>query len=414
MPLILLITCLLATHGLAVQAQASGDDDSGTVGHVTENRRSYLQDESERSTLTGHYRGFGERLNAIGINSTLNLWMLYQTNMSGGLTESADLSGLIHFSNHFDFEQIFGWDGASFLVRIDGRWGRGINDAVGSLMNVNTLAAGDKSAGVTRLWLAQTWLENRLRLRFGKLNVTTENFDFHGQNVAFDAMDFANTPRTQFLDGGLVNNSSVPYPESGLGAMLLFEPVDRIYIAGGAIPSDSKEYEWANPFGSDSVWLYTAEAGTVINVGTDEKPGQYYAGVWSSDFVNAPRGEGIYFGASQLLISRGGSKKRGLGAFLRFGYAHDNPKSIDYFLSFGGQYRGLLPERDDVLGIGWVQAFTDGDQSSAPYEGTLELYYRGTVSPWLHLSPHIQYVVNPGSQDVSNALTLGLRGQIAF
>ena len=39
---------------------------------------------------------------------------------------------------------------------------------------------------------------------------------------------------------------------------------------------------------------------------------------------------------------------------------------------YGGQYRRLLSERDDILGIGWAQAFTDGAQFSAPYEGILE------------------------------------------
>jgi hypothetical protein len=79
---------------------------------------------------------------------------------------------------------------------------------------------------------------------------------------------------------------------------------------------------------------------------------------------------------------------------------------------YGCQYRGLLSERDDILGIGWTQVCTDGAQFSTSYEGILKLYYRGAVSPWLHLSPHIQHVVNPGSQDFSNGLTLGLGGRL--
>lgn len=202
-----------------------------TAGHVVENRRSYLQENSETDTLTRNYAGLGSRVNDRGINSTLNLWMLYQGNVSGSISEEEDLNGLVYFSNFFDLDRIFGWNDASFLIRIDGRWGDGIDTAVGTLMNVNTLAVGDDPIGVTRLWFDKHGLDGHLRLRIGKIDITTENFNFHGTNAAFDAMNFANSPRTMFLNGGLVNNSSIPFPESGLGAMLLFEPVDRVYVA---------------------------------------------------------------------------------------------------------------------------------------------------------------------------------------
>ena len=414
LPLLVLIICLLTASGTVVRAQESVVGESPLAGQDKGDRRSYLQDETDVTTLSGDFGGLGERLNDIGINSTLNLWMLYQGNVSGGLTDSADFNGLVYFSNFFDFDKIFSWEGASLLLRIDGGWGAGIDDAVGSLTNINTLAVGDEPVGVTRLWFNQNWLGDRLRLRFGKLDLSTESFDFYGKSTAFDAMDFANSPRTQFLAGSLVNNSAIPFPASGLGVMVQFEPAERVYVAGGAVPSDAIEYEWSNPFAGNSPWLFTAEAGTVLAVGPDGKPGHYYAGIWGSDFVDAPRGKGVYVGASQLLISKGGNGEQGLGAFLRFGYAQDNPNGVETFFSVGGQYRGLFPGRDDILGLGWAQAFTDGARFSAPYEGVLELYYRGSVNPWLNLSPHIQYVVNPGSERISNALTLGLRGQITF
>ena len=412
--LLVLIVYLLTASGTVARAQESVDGESPLAEQDKEGRRSYRQIEFVTTTLTKDFDGLGERLNAMGINTTLNLWMLYQGNVSGGLTDSTDFNGLVYFSNFFDFDKIFSWEGASLLLRIDARWGTGVNDAVGSLTNINTLAVGDEPVGVTRVWFNQNWLDDRLRLRFGKLDITTESFDFYGENTAFDAMDFANSPRTQFLAGSLVNNSAIPFPASGLGAMVLYEPAERVYVAGGAVPSDSMEYEWSNPFAGDSAWLFTAEAGTVVAVGPDGKPGHYYAGVWGADFVDAPRGKGVYNGASQLLISKDGNPEQGLGAFLRFGYAQDNPNGIEHFFSVGGQYRGLIPGRDDILGLGWAQAFTDGARFSAPYEGVLELYYRGSVNPWFNLSPHIQYVVNPGSERISNALTLGLRGQITF
>ena len=54
----------------------------------------------------------------------------------------------------------------------------------------------------------------------------------------------------------------------------------------------------------------------------------------------------------------------------------------------------------------------EGGEFDEPYESALEPYYRARVKPWLHLSAHIQYIVNPGSSDVDDAVMLGLRSQI--
>ena len=159
-PLLVLIVPLLVAAGTVARAQESGSGESPVVDQDTEGRRTYREDEIDASTLSGDFGGLGDRLNAIGIHSTLNLWMLYQGNVSGGLKSSSDFNGLVYFSNFFDFEKIFSWEGASLLLRIDGRWGTGVDDAVGSLTNINTLAVGDEPVGVTRLWFNQNWLDD--------------------------------------------------------------------------------------------------------------------------------------------------------------------------------------------------------------------------------------------------------------
>ena len=116
---------------------------------------------------------------------------------------------------------------------------------------------------------------------------------------------------------------------------------------------------------------------------------------------------------AQLLYREPGMKEQGLSVFARYGYATE--LAIKHFWSLGAQYEGLLPGRDrDILAVGWAQSFTTGSEFDKPYEGALEAYYRARVTPWLHLSPHIQYIVNPGSSDVDDAFTLGVRAQITF
>jgi carbohydrate-selective porin OprB len=48
-------------------------------------------------------------------------------------------------------------------------------------------------------------------------------------------------------------------------------------------------------------------------------------------------------------------------------------------------------------------------------ETAFELYYSAAVTPWLNISPSIQYISNPGgSKAVSDAIILGLRVLMIF
>ena len=384
--------------------------DSSGPGHVSVNRRAYLRPHPERDTLTNHYFGLGPKLNKVGIESTLNFWALYQWGVEGGLKTDDGSSGFYHFANHFDLEKMFGLRGASLFARVDSSWDDSINEAVGSLMRVNALTYGDEDIGLTQLWFEQTFLKKRIRVRIGKEDVSQNGFDFHGQNASFDAMPYANFEGTQFLDSGLVNNASIPFPESGPGAVLLVEPIDRIYVAAGGISASADAFIFV---GSDDFheWMFPVEIGFVAQPGG--LPGLYYAGYWYSQFEDDPSAEGMYLGMAQLLYREQDTKEQGLGVFARYGYASD--LTIKLFWSIGAQYEGLLPGRDrDILALGWAQSFTRGGEFDEPYEGALEFYYRARVTPWLHLSPHIQYIANPGSSDVDDAVTLSLRSQITF
>jgi porin len=395
------------------QDGATAPDTAPGPGHATHNLRNYLQHMPETDTLTDNWFGLGDKLRDIGITSTLNLWVTYQANVKGGLSTGDDVNGQYWYGNHFDFERMVGLSGASAYLQVEGGWDRGINADVGGLMDVNGMIADDP-IGVTILWYDQELLDKRLRFRLGKIDVTTENFDFHGQAVAFDAMPYANTPRTQFLDTGLVNNAAIPFPEAGLAAMMLVEPVERWYVAAAGYDRND------NPSGTNfsnafEDWMISVETGVAVSFGEAALDGLYYAGYWYSTFPGAPDGQGVYLGAAQQVYRESDADDQGVGLFARYGYGDRSATGIEHFWSLGAQYKGLFPKRDrDVLSLGWAQAFTTGSGFAEPYEGALELYYRARITPWFHISPHFQYIVNPGSNNVADAITLGVRGQITF
>ena len=383
-------------------------------GHAAHNREVFLKPHPEMDTLTRGGFGLGKKLRDLGVTSTLNLWIAYQGNVSGGLSASNDVNGLYWFANHFDLERLVGLPGAAAYVLVEGGWNEGINQSVGALMNVNGTAVGDEPIGVTRLWYDQKLFSERLRLRLGKIDVTTENFEFHGRSVAFDAMPYANTPRTQFVGAGLVNNASVPFPAAALAGMLLVEPLERWYFAAAGFDRQSDAFDWSYS-GAFEEWMVIAETGVVVSMSNPDLCGSYSIGYWYSTFPGAPAGQGVYVGVAQELYREPGTEDEGLGLFARYGYADRNPSGIRHYWSLGGEYRGLVPGRDDdTLALGWAQAFTPGGAFSAPYEGVFEFYYRAGLTKWLHVSPHIQYVANPGSSDADDAWTLGIRGQITF
>ena len=56
----------------------------------------------------------------------------------------------------------------------------------------------------------------------------------------------------------------------------------------------------------------------------------------------------------------------------------------------------------------------DGAGFSAEHETVMEMYYKAALTPWVSLSPSVQYVFNPGGDSGDDAVVLGLRVQIAF
>ena len=45
----------------------------------------------------------------------------------------------------------------------------------------------------------------------------------------------------------------------------------------------------------------------------------------------------------------------------------------------------------------------------------MELYYSAAMTPWLSVSPCVQYVLNPGGdKTVDDAVVLGFRVQMSF
>ena len=101
------------------------------------------------------------------------------------------------------------------------------------------------------------------------------------------------------------------------------------------------------------------------------------------------------------------------------GFARDDVNEIDQFWSLGLQYQGLVPGRDnDVLGAGVAQGrLVETAGFTAAHETATEVYYNFAITPWLGITPSVQYICNPGGgrdSSADHATVVGVRAQLAF
>ncbi len=172
----------------------------------------------QRDTLTANWFGLGERLEEQGISVSLGLMQVYQANMHGGLntnSHSDRWSGSYDLELEFDLERMIDLPGGGVYLLAEGSWNDGVDPtSVGSLFGVNDDVGGDRAIDVTELWYEQALWDGRARVRVGKVDLTG-GFDCEGCPVAFDGNAFANDETSQFLNGALVNNPSVPFRTTG-------------------------------------------------------------------------------------------------------------------------------------------------------------------------------------------------------
>lgn len=375
-----------------------------------------------------------------GIEVGFGITNIYQQNVHGGLSthrKTGRHTGSYDLEIGADLQQLLGIEGGSLFVHTEGSWSRlDINTtSTGSLFGVNGDAAGRRAMDITELWYEQALFDDTLRVRFGKMDITG-GFECRGCPVSFDGSAYANDETGQFLNGALVNNPTIAFPDFGLGAVVYWNPVEWWYASVGAIDAraDGRETGFRTTFHGEDYFFYVFETGItpMFNSDNGPMPGAYRMGLWNdsqpkanSDGTKSYRDDvGFYLSFDQMFGKENSDPEdsQGLGAFLRYGCANSQKNDIANFWSFGFQYQGLIDGRDDdVLGAGFAQGIFSNSASATyteDYESVIELYYSAQVTPWLAVSPNVQYVTNPSSPDnaetAGDAVVLGLRAQMSF
>lgn len=442
------VICLTAAVALALggavvlvaqvpeTAPAAPEADQATAEAASEQVSETPFDIFHSERLTGDWWGGRTWLEDRGVTLSLSMTNIYQENVSGGLrTRNAHrVSGSYDLELLLDTGAMKLWPGGTFYAYAEGSWDDGVSGRgyVGDLFGVNADAAGAQEIQLSELWYEHRFLDDKLRVRLGKLDLT----------VDFDTNAFANDETSQFLNLGLCNAANLPFPDRGHGIQFVATPFEWLYFGAGVADADARAitsgFDTAYHGPANFFSIYEFGLTPVFETGWGKLPGNYRLGLWydpqpKEEFFNDLGGRlrtvpvkrddvGLYMSFDQVVWRENVAveeDEQGLGLFFRYAYAHGDVNVIENFWSVGGQYRGLVPTRDDdVLAFGVAQGILSERLRLAggdPHRETaLELYYNIQLLPWLTLTPDFQWILCPGGENGRDACVIGARLQVAF
>ncbi len=381
--------------------------------------------------MTGDWAGTRTAMSDVGITTQIFYNNTSQWLVHGGLERTGRNAASIDYLASLDFEKMGLIPGGRGLLHVQRYWGSGVNPSTGALWQVQDDNDGDLSLVIAQLWYEQVLLKNKLWLKLGFLDFQT----------IFDRNRYSNSEDKQFMNQALDNDTLVPL-NIGLGLALTYKPCDWFSVTTGVGDpfGTNRKGGFSTAFHDQARFIWLTEPALHIKLpnpwGDGTLDGNYRFGVIydprpRAQFTPAgvpaalrpQRGDdyGFYLSFDQQLYRESGVGDQGLGWFFRYGYRHGNTHRIQNLWQTGFAYKGLIPSRDkDTLGAAVLQSipsrqFNDRVNRWAQAETVLEVYYAIQVTPWLVITPDVQYISSPGiGSSAGDAVVVGLRTRISF
>ena len=388
-----------------------------------------------RSKLTGDWRGARSSLAESGITFEGDLTQYYQGVASGGIEQVFKYGGHADYVFNLDVEKLGGMKGGFVKIRAEHNFGETVNGYTGALLpvaiNPSLPTTDSRDVYLTDVLFMQ-FLSEKFGVYFGKMDT-----------LDGDANAFAHgRGKSQFLNTALMINPallrSVPYSTLGMGAMFLLGPEDVINFGIINATDTTRTSGFGELFEEGVVLSLEGRFSTSLF----NKPGHLLFGAtWNSrEYVSIeqdprivlPGGDipiartdgtwALYWNFDQYVCVYSDEPRRGWGVFGRAAITDGNPNPIQWFLSLGvGGNSPIRCRENDTFGIGWyLNGVTD---KLGPVVSTIlatddgqgvELYYNIAVTPWLQITPDIQYVHPSATNRADDALVLGIRANMAL
>jgi porin len=241
----------------------------------------------------------------------------------------------------------------------------------------------------------------------------------------FDLSPFSGPYHFRFLNAHMFFNSVLlPYAQyNKLGGLVTLKPSKGLTITTGVADPNSSaiEVDWFNegdwdllhewrvmaePFGKDKPTLFSLG---VVYRDKDQPRLEDPTKTKSSDWA-------FWGNFNQWLYKNPDNPHQAIGLFGRLGITDGKINNVKHHFSMGVTFDGMIPSRPkDVVGlVGWYNDFSD--DAFIPTRGSsggFEAFYNFRVTPWLQVSPDVQFLIDPAlSADSKDTLVLGLRALV--
>ncbi len=388
--------------------------------------------------MTGDWGGVRLDLEKHGFKFSLAYQQQAFVNLHGGVSAEQGFrqAGSYDLVLKTDFGKMGLWKGGYGYIKTKGHWREalGINKGkIGGLSKVNADEGEDDPVFVSKWWIGQKFLDGKIDMRIGRLE---------SKKDLFDRNDYARNEDYMFINSWFRRTANVPHTTAG-GAWIKIRPNDWFYFQMGVFDGTSRGSKRGlirtTFHGPDRfLGMWEAVFSPKFKTARGTLGGNYRFGLWydgrprtifqdTSDDARALRTKsnniGYYFSFDQFVFKENDDPqdKQGLGLFFRFGHAKEEVEKIENFWSFGAHYQGLIKGRNkDEIGLAVAQGIMSDQyrrevDQAADRETVYELYYQIRVTPWLAITPDLQYVQNPGGLETDrDAFVAGIRVRILF
>ncbi len=376
----------------------------------------------ERGFLLGDPGGVRSKVSGKGVRVEGQVTADYSRVFDGGADPGGSVfRTLFEAGLSLETEPLVGLRGGMLLIRFVNQNGRDGSESVGDFQVYSNIDEANFTA-IYEWFYEQELLDGRLRIKVGKVDAN-EEFAYveHGGEFIHSSPGFSPTIQ-----------SFPSYPDPATSVNVFVVPSDTMYAAFGLYDGALQEGIATGRrgpstfFGEPDDLFLIAEAG--MTYGEDWRPGRVGAGVWrhTGTFERFDGGRegsasGYYIVFDQVLYRHNPSDPddaREVGMFAQYGWADPRVSEVEHHVGMGAQWTGPFPRRDaDVAGVmaSYVH-FSDKPGSAFIEAGELaiEVFYKAQITPWFGFKPDLQFIANPGGQELPDAWVGTLRAELAF
>ncbi len=358
-----------------------------------------------------------------GVNMHLSLMSVYQNIVDGGLESKDVISASYDFQLYLDTDKIGFWKNGHFLIRAEGKTDdTGVNLSTGAIIPVNFDAMVPQKDGtaleLTEWYYTHMFADGKVEVLVGTWDVArfldlvppSAPYNYRHMNVNM----YWNNVMLQFA------------PYHALGGLVILQPNPGLTITTGVADPNSEsvdvdwyeegdfslyhEWRWmARPFGKPSLFAIGGAYKDKEQATLQQDPAPAPVRTKDDDWA-------VYANFTTWLV---GSmmEPRNVGLYGRLGFSNGDINPIKRHISAGIAFDGMFESRprDSIGFVAWHDEFSSDlgvpDDSSWGFE----LHYRFQVTPWLQLTPDIQYLKDPGpASGADDTTVVGLRALFHF